>query len=179
MPAPSTTSPATRPTCGISSPTYCSSSSTARCAAPRGYTGPLQSLLDLRQQGGRREAEPCWTMGQSRPWPEALKSMTGEEHMDATAILDYFAPLKTWLDEQKKGQRIPGARLHPFSRPGRCRVPIHAHLAPEFLQSFVVQVVVGRPRLFDDLSAVGRLRERGSKGRPEDNTQPRLPLKSG
>jgi peptidyl-dipeptidase A len=26
--------------------------------------------------------------------------MTGEEKMDATAILDYFAPLKTWLDEQ-------------------------------------------------------------------------------
>jgi len=27
--------------------------------------------------------------------------------MDATAILDYFAPLKTWLDEQNRGQK-PG-----------------------------------------------------------------------
>jgi peptidyl-dipeptidase A len=26
--------------------------------------------------------------------------MTGEEKMDATAIIDYFAPLKTWLDQQ-------------------------------------------------------------------------------
>jgi peptidyl-dipeptidase A len=26
--------------------------------------------------------------------------MTGEDKMDATAIIDYFAPLKTWLDEQ-------------------------------------------------------------------------------
>jgi peptidyl-dipeptidase A len=26
--------------------------------------------------------------------------------MDASAILDYFAPLKTWLDEQIKGQPI-------------------------------------------------------------------------
>ena len=41
-------------------------------------------------------------MGQSEPWPEALKAMTGEDKMDATAILDYFAPLKTWLDEQNK-----------------------------------------------------------------------------
>jgi peptidyl-dipeptidase A len=41
-------------------------------------------------------------MGQSRPWPEALEVMTGEKHMDATAILDYFAPLKAWLDEQNK-----------------------------------------------------------------------------
>jgi len=41
-------------------------------------------------------------MGQSRPWPEALKALTGEDKMDATAILDYFAPLKTWLDEQNQ-----------------------------------------------------------------------------
>ncbi len=42
------------------------------------------------------------SMGLSKPWPEALKSMTGEDKMDATAIIDYFAPLKTWLDEQNK-----------------------------------------------------------------------------
>ena len=28
--------------------------------------------------------------------------MTGEDKMDATAIIDYFAPLKAWLDEQNK-----------------------------------------------------------------------------
>jgi peptidyl-dipeptidase A len=26
--------------------------------------------------------------------------------MDATAILDYFAPLKKWLDEQNKGEKL-------------------------------------------------------------------------
>jgi len=44
-------------------------------------------------------------MGQSQPWPVALEAMTGEKQMDATAILDYFAPLKAWLDEQNKGQK--------------------------------------------------------------------------
>ena len=46
-------------------------------------------------------------MGQSKPWPEALKAMTGEDKMDATAIIDYFAPLKTWLDaeNQKAGSK--------------------------------------------------------------------------
>ena len=39
-------------------------------------------------------------MGTSKPWPEALTALTGEKQLDATAILDYFAPLKTWLDEQ-------------------------------------------------------------------------------
>jgi peptidyl-dipeptidase A len=41
-------------------------------------------------------------MGASEPWPVALKAMTGEDKMDATAIIDYFAPLKSWLDEQNK-----------------------------------------------------------------------------
>ena len=43
-------------------------------------------------------------MGQSRPWPEALEAIAGQKRMDATAILDYFAPLKQWLDAQNKGQ---------------------------------------------------------------------------
>jgi peptidyl-dipeptidase A len=34
-------------------------------------------------------------------WPEALKVLTGEDKMDATAIIDYFAPLKKWLDEHQ------------------------------------------------------------------------------
>ena len=38
------------------------------------------------------------------PWPEALQALTGKPEMDATAILDYFAPLKKWLDEQNQGK---------------------------------------------------------------------------
>ena len=40
-------------------------------------------------------------MGSSKPWPEALEALTGKRELDATAIMDYFAPLKTWLDAQK------------------------------------------------------------------------------
>jgi peptidyl-dipeptidase A len=46
------------------------------------------------------------SMGQSRPWQEALETLTGEKQMDARAIVDYFAPLRQWLDEQTKGQPI-------------------------------------------------------------------------
>ncbi|MBI1897397.1 MAG: M2 family metallopeptidase [Acidobacteria bacterium] len=45
-------------------------------------------------------------MGMSRPWPEALKALTGQTRMDATAIRDYFAPLQKWLDEQNKGKPL-------------------------------------------------------------------------
>ena len=46
------------------------------------------------------------SMGMSKPWPDALEALTGTKAMDASAILDYFAPLKTWLDEQLKGKEV-------------------------------------------------------------------------
>ena len=42
-------------------------------------------------------------VGVSKPWPDALEALTGSRQMDATAILDYFAPLQKYLDEQLKG----------------------------------------------------------------------------
>jgi peptidyl-dipeptidase A len=44
-------------------------------------------------------------MGQSRLWPEALETLTGEKDIDATAILDYFEPLQKWLHGQNKGHQ--------------------------------------------------------------------------
>jgi peptidyl-dipeptidase A len=67
-----------------------------------GYKGPLNrcSIYGNKQVG--EKLQKMLIMGQSRPWPEALKAMTGEDKMDATAIIDYFAPLKNWLDQQNK-----------------------------------------------------------------------------
>jgi peptidyl-dipeptidase A len=45
-------------------------------------------------------------LGVSKPWQEALNTIAGTRAMDATAILDYFAPLKAWLDEQNKGKPV-------------------------------------------------------------------------
>ena len=44
------------------------------------------------------------SMGQSKPWPEALEVLSSEKQMDASALADYFAPLKKWLDEQNKAK---------------------------------------------------------------------------
>jgi peptidyl-dipeptidase A len=67
-----------------------------------GYSGPLNrcSIYGNKQAGAR--LIQMLKMGQSRPWPEALKALTGEDKMDASALLDYFAPLKQWLDEQNR-----------------------------------------------------------------------------
>ena len=71
-----------------------------------GYKGPLHrcSIYNNKEVGAK--LHKMLEMGQSRPWPEALEALTGEKKMDATAILDYFAPLKKWLDEQNSGEKV-------------------------------------------------------------------------
>ena len=65
-----------------------------------GFNGPLYQCSIYGNKRAGEKLKAMLEMGASRPWPEALKAMTGEDKMDATAIIDYFAPLKTWLDEQ-------------------------------------------------------------------------------
>ena len=62
------------------------------------------SVFQNKDAGARLNA--MMQMGMSRPWPEALKTLTGQDKMDATAIIDYFAPLQKWLDEQNKGKPV-------------------------------------------------------------------------
>ncbi len=65
-----------------------------------GFEGPLHrcSIYGNREAGQR--LIDMLEMGASRPWPEALEAVTGQTEMDATAIVDYFAPLQGWLEEQ-------------------------------------------------------------------------------
>jgi peptidyl-dipeptidase A len=77
----------------------------ALCRAA-GQKGPLHRRSIYNNKTVGAELKRVLEMGQSQPWPAALDALTGETQMDATAILDYFAPLKTWLDEQNKGHRV-------------------------------------------------------------------------
>jgi peptidyl-dipeptidase A len=71
-----------------------------------GCTTPLHrcSIYESKEAGER--LNKMLAMGQSRPWQDALEALTGSRQMDASAIIDYFAPLKAWLDDQTKGQPI-------------------------------------------------------------------------
>jgi peptidyl-dipeptidase A len=75
-------------------------------AKTAGCTTPLHrcSVYDSKETGRRLDA--MLKMGLSKPWPEALNALGGSREMDASAILDYFAPLQRWLEEQTKGQTI-------------------------------------------------------------------------
>ena len=69
-------------------------------------TGPLNRCSVYGSKTAGERLNGMLAMGQSRPWPDALKELTGESQMDATAILDYFEPLQKWLDQQNQGKPI-------------------------------------------------------------------------
>jgi peptidyl-dipeptidase A len=76
----------------------------AMCQAA-GYKGPLNrcSVYGSKQAGARLNA--MLELGRSKPWPEALKAMTGTDKADASAIIEYFQPLLDWLKEQNRGEK--------------------------------------------------------------------------
>jgi len=71
----------------------------ALCKAA-GHEGPLNtcSIYGNKEAGARLQA--LLAAGASRPWQESLAALTGETAMDASAILDFFAPLSAWLNTQ-------------------------------------------------------------------------------
>lgn len=74
------------------------------CAAA-GFSGPLHRCSIFESADAGRRLQAMMEMGASRPWPEALVAITGTRDMDATGILDYFAPLAAWLEEQNQDRR--------------------------------------------------------------------------
>jgi peptidyl-dipeptidase A len=75
-------------------------------AREAGWTGPLHRFTMYNNKVVGAKLKKMLEMGMSRPWPDALEALTGERQMDATAILEYFAPLKKWLDQQNKGHKV-------------------------------------------------------------------------
>ena len=75
----------------------------ALCKAA-GHKGSLDtcSIYGNKEAGAKLRA--MLELGQSRPWPEALAVLSGEKKADASALVEYFAPLQAWLKEQNKGE---------------------------------------------------------------------------
>jgi peptidyl-dipeptidase A len=71
-----------------------------------GFTGPLYRCSFYGNKAAGTKLNAMLEMGQSKPWPDALYTLTGERQTDAGAMMEYFAPLKQWLDEQNKGKQV-------------------------------------------------------------------------
>ena len=70
-----------------------------------GYTGPLHQCNFANNPEAGKKYWAMLSKGSSQPWQQTMKELTGGEQMDASAILDYFAPLQTWLKEQNEGEQ--------------------------------------------------------------------------
>jgi peptidyl-dipeptidase A len=112
----------------------------ALCRAA-GHQGPLYkcSIYGSREAGKKLVA--MLRLGSSKPWPDALAELSGERTMDASAIIDYYAPLSAWLDEQNKGEQCgwdgasapppaPAATVTPMPAPAPATRPGISGLPP-------------------------------------------------
>jgi peptidyl-dipeptidase A len=75
-------------------------------AKAAGCNGPLHRCSVYGDKEAGKRLWEMLEMGSSRPWPDALEKLTGSRRLDASAIVDYFAPLKKWLDEENKGKPV-------------------------------------------------------------------------
>jgi peptidyl-dipeptidase A len=76
----------------------------ALCKAA-GNTKPLYECSIYGSKDAGAKLSQMLSLGASKPWPDALAAIGGENQADATAMLEYFAPLRTWLAQQNKGKK--------------------------------------------------------------------------
>jgi len=71
-----------------------------------GVGGPLHRASIYGSAAAGRRLAAALAMGASRDWPDALETLTGERRMDSQGLLEYFAPLQRWLDEQNRSSPV-------------------------------------------------------------------------
>jgi peptidyl-dipeptidase A len=69
-----------------------------------GWTGPLHRCSFYGNEEVGRRLNAMLEMGASKPWPDALEAFTGSREISGEALVEYFAPLKAWLDQQNRGK---------------------------------------------------------------------------
>jgi peptidyl-dipeptidase A len=75
----------------------------ALCGAA-GHKGPLSECSIYGSEEAGRRLGAMLAKGASQPWQDTMYELTGTRQMDASAILEYFEPLRGWLQQQNQGQ---------------------------------------------------------------------------
>nr|DBA34374.1 TPA: hypothetical protein GDO54_001937 [Pyxicephalus adspersus] len=70
----------------------------ALCKAAN-HNGPLHSCDITNSTAAGNKLKSMLELGNSKPWTEALESITGDIRMNATSLLNYFQPLYEWLQK--------------------------------------------------------------------------------
>ena len=70
-----------------------------------GWKGPLHRCSFYGNKEVGQRLNTMLSMGLSKPWPDALQAFTGSREMSAKPMLEYFAPLQSWLEKQNAGKQ--------------------------------------------------------------------------
>lgn len=68
------------------------------------HEGPLHTCNIYGNQEAGKRLFDMLALGASRSWQDSLEVLTGSRQMDATPLVDYFAPLMGYLAEQNQGE---------------------------------------------------------------------------
>ncbi|XP_020136466.2 angiotensin-converting enzyme isoform X1 [Microcebus murinus] len=79
----------------------------ALCQAA-GHQGPLHKCDIYQSKAAGQRLADTMKLGFSKPWPEAMKLITGQPNMSASAMLNYFKPLLDWLitENGRHGEKL-------------------------------------------------------------------------
>jgi len=69
-----------------------------------GWKGPLHRCSFYGNKEVGRRLNAMLAMGASHPWPDALEAFTGTREISGKPMLEYFAPLQAWLQQQNQGK---------------------------------------------------------------------------
>lgn len=69
-----------------------------------GFKGPLHECSIYNSKEAGAKLQTMLAAGASKPWQDVLEEAIGTRQMDASAIIDYFAPLMQWLEKENQGQ---------------------------------------------------------------------------
>ena len=67
-----------------------------------GFEGYLHDCSIYGSMEAGEKIISTMAMGESLPWQEAFENLTSSRKLSGKSILNYYAPLKDWLDEQNK-----------------------------------------------------------------------------
>ncbi|MBA3668828.1 MAG: M2 family metallopeptidase [Sphingomonas sp.] len=70
-----------------------------------GWKGPLHRCSFYGNKEVGRRLNEMLAMGASKPWPDALEAFTGTRDISGKPMLEYFAPLQVWLEQQNAGKQ--------------------------------------------------------------------------
>ena len=69
-----------------------------------GFDGPLHECSIYGNEYAGEKIISTMAMGQSAPWQDAFENLTGTRKLSGSSIVNYYKPLKEWLDVQNEGR---------------------------------------------------------------------------